>query len=383
MHYNQDRILTTHVGSLPRPASVESLLVKMEHGEGYDEAAMEQEISTAVAQSVMEQRDWGIDIVNDGEMSKTGYSTYVQQRLSGFSGESPSLRFDDLSPFPDYRRLQASAAGTRRLVRPCCTGPIRVHDEQPLKRDIQNLTDATEHSDAVDVFMNAASPGVVSLFHTNRFYPDDDEYLEALAAVMRREYEAIHAAGLMLQIDCPDLAMGRHTQFRELSATDFLKRATVQVEVLNAALVNIPANRVRMHVCWGNYEGPHHLDIPLEQLFDTLMAAKPNGLLIESSNPRHAHEWELFRSRSLPDEKVLIPGVIDSVTNYIEHPELVAQRIIRFADLVGRERVIAGTDCGFATFAGIGKVDPAIAVEKFKSLVAGSAIASRKLWRSA
>ena len=187
----------------------------------------------------------------------------------------------------------------------------------------------------------------------------------------------------MLQIDCPDLAMGRHTQFRELSATDFLKRSTVQVEVLNAALVNIPANRVRMHICWGNYEGPYHLDIPLEQLFDTLMAAKPNGLLIESSNPRHAHEWELFRSRSLPDEKVLIPGVIDSVTNYIEHPELVAQRIIRFADLVGRERVIAGTDCGFATFAGIGKVDPAIAVEKLKSLVAGSAIASRKLWRSA
>ena len=314
-------------------------------------------------------------------MSKTGYSTYIQQRLAGFSGESPSLRFDDLSPFPQYRKVQANAAGTRRLVRPCCTGPLQVLTAQPLKRDIQNLSEATKHRDIADVFMNAASPGVISLFHTNQFYSDDDKYLEALSTVMRHEYEAIHAAGFMLQIDCPDLAMGRHTQYRELSSTDFLKRAAIQVEVLNAALTNIPGNRIRMHICWGNYEGPHHHDIPLEKLFDTIMAAKPGGLLLESSNPRHAHEWELFRRQSLPDDKILIPGLIDSVNNYIEHPELVSQRIIQFANLVGRERVIAGADCGFATFAGMGKVDPAIAVEKFKSLVAGANIASQKLWR--
>ena len=360
---------------------IENLLVKAECGDSDAETELEKQLPAAVAQSVTAQQAWGIDIVNDGEVSKTGYSTYIQQRLAGFSGESPSLRFDDLSPFPQYRKVQANAAGTRRLVRPCCTGPLQVLTDQPLKRDIQNLSEATKHRDFADVFMNAASPGVISLFHTNQFYSDDDKYLEALSTVMRHEYEAIHAAGFMLQIDCPDLAMGRHTQYRQLSSTDFLKRAAIQVEVLNAALTNIPGNRIRMHICWGNYEGPHHHDIPLEDLFDTIMAAKPSGLLLESSNPRHAHEWELFRRQSLPDDKILIPGLIDSVNNYIEHPELVSQRIMQFANLVGRERVIAGADCGFATFAGMGKVDPAIAVEKFKSLVAGANIASQKLWR--
>ena len=381
MHYSYDRILTTHVGSLPRPPLIENLLVKAECGDSDAETELEKQLPAAVAQSVTAQQAWGIDIVNDGEVSKTGYSTYIQQRLAGFSGESPSLRFDDLSPFPQYRKVQANAAGTRRLVRPCCTGPLQVLTDQPLKRDIQNLSEATKHRDIADVFMNAASPGVISLFHTNQFYSDDDKYLEALSTVMRHEYEAIHAAGFMLQIDCPDLAMGRHTQYRQLSSTDFLKRAAIQVEVLNAALTNIPGNRIRMHICWGNYEGPHHHDIPLEELFDTIMAAKPSGLLLESSNPRHAHEWELFRRQSLPDDKILIPGLIDSVNNYIEHPELVSQRIMQFANLVGRERVIAGADCGFATFAGMGKVDPAIAVEKFKSLVTGANIASQKLWR--
>ena len=381
MHYSYDRILTTHVGSLPRPPLIENLLVKAECGDSDAETELEKQLPAAVAQSVTAQQAWGIDIVNDGEVSKTGYSTYIQQRLAGFSGESPSLRFDDLSQFPQYRKVQANAAGTRRLVRPCCTGPLQVLTDQPLKRDIQNLSEATKHRDIAAVFMNAASPGVISLFHTNKFYSDDDKYLEALSTVMRHEYEAIHAAGFMLQIDCPDLAMGRHTQYRQLSSTDFLKRAAIQVEVLNAALTNIPGNRIRMHICWGNYEGPHHHDIPLEELFDTIMAAKPSGLLLESSNPRHAHEWELFRRQSLPDDKILIPGLIDSVNNYIEHPELVSQRIMQFANLVGRERVIAGADCGFATFAGMGKVDPAIAVEKFKSLVTGANIASQKLWR--
>ena len=380
MNYSTDRILTTHVGSLPRPSSLEQLLLQVELGDPYDEKLLTTEIRQAVEKGLQQQCSWGIDIVNDGEFGKTGYSTYIQQRLSGFSGESPSLRFDDLSAFPGYRKLQASAAGTRRLVRPCCTGPIQLRDPAPLTRDIENLTAAGRKSNAVDVFMNAASPGVIALFHSNNFYPNDDAYLEALATEMQVEYEAIHAAGLMLQIDCPDLAMGRHTQFRNLSDREFLSRAAVQVEVLNAALINVPADRSRIHICWGNYEGPHHLDIPLERLFDTLMGAKPQGLSIEASNPRHAHEWSLFGNRSLPDDKVLIPGVIDSVTNYIEHPELVAERIVRYADLVGRERVIAGTDCGFATFAGMGKVDPAIMVEKFKALSQGAELASRQLW---
>lgn len=380
MQTSTDRILTTHVGSMPRPEDLADLLFKVEFSEPYDADEFERSVREAVTDIVAEQREWGLDIINDGEMGKTGYATYIQQRLDGFSGESASIRFDDMTNFPEYRREQAKAAGTRRLNRPCCTSAVTVRDRAPLARDIENLKAASANAGASDVFMNAASPGVITVFQDNQHYPSDDAYLQALADVMREEYEAIVEAGFILQIDCPDLAMGRHTTFRELSDAEFLAHAAMQIEALNSALENIAADRVRMHICWGNYEGPHHRDIPLAAILDEVMKAKPMGLLIEASNPRHEHEWNVFAERDLPDDKVLIPGVIDSVTNYIEHPELVAQRICRYADVVGRERVIAGADCGFATFAGMGAVDAKIAIEKFKSLTEGAEIASRRLW---
>ena len=380
MQTSTDRILTTHVGSLPRPEALAELLYKVEFEEPYDADEFDRSVSQAVTDIVAKQREWGLDIINDGEMGKTGYATYIQQRLDGFSGESTSIRFDDMTNFPEYRREQAKAAGTRRLNRPCCTGEVTVRDRAPLERDIENLKAATANAGASDVFMNAASPGVITVFQDNQHYPSDEAYLQALADVMKEEYEAIVEAGFILQIDCPDLAMGRHTAFRELSDPEFLAHAAMQIEALNSALENVPADRVRMHICWGNYEGPHHRDIPLAAIFDEVMKAKPTGLLIEASNPRHEHEWNVFAERDLPDGKVLIPGVIDSVTNYIEHPELVAQRICKYADVVGRERVIAGADCGFATFAGMGAVDAKIAIEKFKSLTEGAEIASKRLW---
>jgi 5-methyltetrahydropteroyltriglutamate--homocysteine methyltransferase len=380
MKTSSDRILTTHVGSMPRPEDLADLLYKVEFNEPYDKELFEATTRAAVDDIVAQQREWGFDIINDGEMGKTGYATYIQQRLDGFSGESASIRFDDMSNFPEYRREQAKAAGTRRLNRPCCTGEVTVRDREPLERDIANLKSATANAGASDVFMNAASPGVITVFQDNQHYPSDAAYLQALADVMREEYEAIVEAGFILQIDCPDLAMGRHTAFRELSDTEFLAHAAMQIEALNSALENIAADRVRMHICWGNYEGPHHRDIPLAAILDEVLKAKPMGLLIEASNPRHAHEWSVFAERDLPDDKILIPGVIDSVTNYIEHPELVAQRICQYADVVGRERVIAGADCGFATFAGMGAVDAKIAIEKFKALTEGAEIASKRLW---
>ncbi|MEK9833267.1 MAG: cobalamin-independent methionine synthase II family protein [Rhodospirillaceae bacterium] len=380
MQHSKDRILTTHVGSLPRPQDLEDLLYKVEFGEDYDPEVFDATVTRAVADIVALQREWGLDVINDGEMSKTGYATYIQQRLDGFSGDSPSVRFDDLSNFPGFRKMLARMADTRRLNRPCCTGEVVIRDREPMRKDLENLTAAADGSDATEFFMNAASPGVITVFQHNEYYPDDDAYLEALSNVMREEYEAIANAGFVLQIDCPDLAMGRHTEYRELSDADFLKHAEMQIEALNAALENVPADRVRMHICWGNYEGPHHLDIPFEAIFDVMMKAKPQGLLVESSNPRHAHEWRVFETKALPDDKIIMPGVIDSVTNYIEHPGVVADRICNYANVVGRERVIAGADCGFATFAGIGKVDPDIAVEKFKSLVRGAEIASERLW---
>ena len=380
MQTSTDRILTTHVGSMPRPEALAELLYKVEFEEPYDADEFDRSVSQAVTDIVAKQREWGLDIINDGEMGKTGYATYIQQRLDGFSGESTSIRFDDMTNFPEYRREQAKAAGTRRLNRPCCTGEVTVRDRAPLERDIENLKAATANAGASDVFMNAASPGVITVFQDNQHYPSDEAYLQALADVMKEEYEAIVEAGFILQIDCPDLAMGRHTAFRELSDPEFLAHAAMQIEALNSALENVPADRVRMHICWGNYEGPHHRDIPLAAIFDEVMKAKPTGLLIEASNPRHEHEWNVFAERDLPDGKVLIPGVIDSVTNYIEHPELVAQRICKYADVVGRERVIAGADCGFATFAGMGAVDAKIAIEKFKSLTEGAEIASKRLW---
>ena len=373
------RIPTTHVGSLPRPDALAVLLFAKEHGEDYDDTELDRLTGEAVRDAVADQRAIGLDIVNDGEVGRTGYATYIQDRLSGFSGESPSLLFDDLNDFPEYRRQMGQAAGTRRLHRPRCTGPVGICDTAPLAREIERLTSALGEAGVAEGFMNAASPGVIAVFQANDFYPDMDAYLGALADAMKPEYEAIVAAGLILQVDCPDLAMGRHVIYSAEDDAAFLRRAAMQVEVLNAALENVPAERARLHICWGNYEGPHHRDIPLETIAGTVLAAKPQGLLFEAANPRHAHEWTVFRDRGGWDDKILIPGVVDSTTNYVEHPELVAERIGRFVDIAGRERVIAGTDCGFATFAGIGKVDPAIARLKLRALVEGAGIASRRL----
>ncbi len=321
-------------------------------------------------------------MINDGEIAKTGYATCIQDRLSGFSGDSPSVLFDDLSDFPDYRRKMGQAAGARRLRRPRCTGPVAIVDREPMTRDIARLQAAVAGAGegAADVFMNAASPGVIAVFQANEHYDTMDAYVEALSLAMREEYEAIAGAGFVLQLDCPDLAMGRHVTYSDLDDDDFVRQAARLVEAMNAALEKIPAEAARMHVCWGNYEGPHHKDIELARIIEVILTAKPQGLSFEAANPRHAHEWQVFAEFGVPDDKVLIPGVIDSTTNYVEHPELVAARIARFVDIVGRERVIASADCGFATFAGISKIDPAIARMKLAALVEGAAIASRRLW---
>lgn len=381
MKTSTDRILTTHVGSLPRPAKVAEFLAKKEYAEGYDREAYDRCMADAVDQVVGEQLELGMDVVNDGEMSKTGYATYIQDRLSGFSGDSPPVHFDDLSGLPDYRQRMGQEAGTqKRVKRPKCTGPIQFTDASELEKDVQRLRSALDSRGAMEGFMNAASPGVIAVFQINDFYPSDEDYLEALAEAMKQEYQIIADAGFILQIDCPDLAMGRHVVYSNESDATFIKHASAQVEALNYALENIPAESARMHVCWGNYEGPHHRDIELKKIFNVIMKAKPAGLLFEAANPRHAHEWSVFSKGTIPEDKVLIPGVIDSTSNYVEHPSLVAERICRFADIVGRERVMAGADCGFATFAGLGKVDPTIARMKITSLVEGAEIASKKLW---
>ncbi len=381
MKTSTDRILTTHVGSLPRPAKVAEFLVKKEYAEVYDRETYDRCMEHAVNQVVGEQLQLGMDIVNDGEMSKTGYATYIQDRLSGFSGDSPPVHFDDLSGLPNYRQRMGQDAGTQKRVRrPKCTGPIRFTDASELDKDVARLRSALDFHGALEGFMNAASPGVIAVFQINDFYPSDEDYLEALAEAMKQEYQIIADAGFILQIDCPDLAMGRHVVYSTESDETFIKHASAQVEALNYALENIPAESARMHVCWGNYEGPHHRDIELKKIFNVIMQAKPAGLLFEAANPRHAHEWSVFGNGTIPENKVLIPGVIDSTSNYVEHPSLVAERICRFADIVGRERVMAGADCGFATFAGLGKVDPTIARMKITSLVEGAEIASKKLW---
>ena len=382
MRTSTERILTTHVGSLPRPDDVAELLAAKEFGEDYDAADFEARMDRAVVACVADQRAIGLDVINDGEIAKTGYATYIQDRLSGFSGDSPSVLFDDLTDFPDYRRRMGQAAGARRLRRPKCTGPVALSDRAPMMRYIARLDAAmaTAGAGAADVFMNAASPGVIAVFQDNEHYESDDAYIDALAAAMTAEYEAIAGAGFILQLDCPDLAMGRHVTYADLAEDDFVSRARRLVEAMNAALANVPAEAARMHVCWGNYEGPHHKDIELARIIEVLLTAKPQGLSFEAANPRHAHEWRVFAEFDLPDDKVLIPGVVDSTTNYVEHPELVAERIARFADIVGRERVIASADCGFATFAGISKIDPAIARMKLEALVEGAAIASERLW---
>jgi 5-methyltetrahydropteroyltriglutamate--homocysteine methyltransferase len=338
-------------------------------------------ITAAVAEVVGLQKQVGIDFVSDGEMSKISYATYIADRFSGFDGDSPRQPGQDLVEFPNLLRKLAERGATAKYRRPRCVGPVAVKTLKPLATDIANLNAAVTALAPHGAFMNAASPGVIALFQPNDFYPTQDAYLEALADALAVEYEAIVRAGIILQIDAPDLAMGRHTMYRDRTLEEFEVLAARHIEVLNHALRNVPADRVRMHVCWGNYEGPHHHDIPLERLLPVVIKAKPQGLLFEAANPRHAHEWSVFSKIRIPDDKLMIPGLLATTTNYIEHPQLVAERIERFAQVVGRERVMAGTDCGFGTFAGFGPVEPDIAYLKLRSLVEGAQIASSRLWR--
>src|SRR5437588_3827707 len=379
MQTSQDRILTTHTGSLPRPPELRALLVKKDQGEAYDQAELERLTRAAVLAIARRQAEVGVDIINDGEMSKPGYSTYVADRLSGFAGHEPAQPRLDTGPYPNFMAAYERMTGANVARRAVCVGPIAVKDEEPLRQDIANLQAALTEVKAVEGFMTAASPGLVPVFQNNRHYPTYEAYVEAIAAAMQPEYEAIVEAGFVLQLDCPDLAMAHHTSFQDLSESDFLKRAAFHVEVLNHALRNVPADRARIHICWGNYEGPHDHDIPFAKVAPILVGAKPMALVVEAANPRHAHEWTVWREVKLPDDKILIPGVLDTSTNYVEHPALVAERLCRFAAIVGRERVIAGSDCGFGTFAGYGKLDPDISFKKLRAMVAGAAIASNRL----
>jgi 5-methyltetrahydropteroyltriglutamate--homocysteine methyltransferase len=379
------RILTTHVGSLPRSKAVTDLVFAVERGDAVDKGIFDAVISAAVDDVVARQVAAGIDLVSDGEMSKISYATYIKDRITGFDGDSPRTPPADLEDFPAFLERQSKGGGTPTYRRPKCVGPIAPKTLAPLADDLNHMATAMARHRPTAAFMNAASPGVIALFQPNEHYPTQDAYLEALAEAMRPEYEAIVAAGLILQLDSPDLGLGRHMMYKGRSDGEYLQRIGVHVEVLNHALRNLPADRVRMHVCWGNYEGPHTHDVEMGVILPTLMKAKPGGLLFETSNPRHQHDWNYFAEMAalIPDEKILIPGVIDSTTNFVEHPRVVAERIERFAGIVGRERVIGGTDCGFSTFAGFGAVDPDIVYAKLRALAEGAALASARLWQAA
>ena len=372
-------VKTTHVGSLPRSQKVVDFIFARERQEPFAQPDFDAAMSEAVAQTVQRQVDAGIDIVSDGETSKISYATYVKDRYTGFSGDSPRNAPADLKMFPSFLDRLSKEGGTPKYARPMCTGEVRAKDQIDLKKDIANLKSAMDKAGTARGFMNAASPGVISLFLQNDHYPTREAYLAALADAMREEYETIVGAGLDLQLDCPDLALSRHMLFADLSDADFVRIAAMHVEALNHALSNIPKDRVRVHICWGNYEGPHCCDIPMDKVFSTLMATHARYVLCETSNPRHAHEWAVFRDRKaeIPDDKVLVPGVVDTTTNFVEHPALVAERIGRFVDIVGAKRVIAGSDCGFGTFAGFGAVDPDIAYAKLASLAEGAALAGK------
>ena len=378
MKASTDRILTTHVGSLPRSKAVTDAVFAREAGEPLTDESVT--IREAVDAVVARQVGTGVDIVSDGEMSKISYATYIKDRITGFDGDSEREPPSDLEEFPGFLKRQASSGGTPTYQRPCCVGEIRVKDMGPVGEDIGNMRSAIERHGPVEGFMNAASPGVIALFQPNRHYPTHEAYLGALAEAMAAEYRAIVDSSLVLQLDSPDLGLGRHMLFKGKSDSEYEAQARLHVEALNQALDGIPRERVRLHVCWGNYEGPHHHDAPMEMVLPIALGANIGALLFESSNPRHAHEWEVFANADLPDDLVLIPGVLDSTTNFVEHPKLVAERICRFADIVGRERVIAGTDCGFSTFAGFGAVDEDIVYAKLSSMAEGAALASERLW---
>ncbi len=380
MQRSTECFLTTHTGSLPRPADLIRMMFAKEEGVPVDRAALADRIHSAVAETVRRQIESGIAIVNDGEMSKPSYATYVKDRLNGFGGASHPLQYRDLVDFPEMAKRVFGDPGRSRRRTPACDGPISVRDPRAVETDIENLQAAAGETKAERVFMTAASPGVISLFFHNEYYPSHEAYLFAIADAMRSEYEAIARAGVTLQVDCPDLGMGRHIQFADLSLDEFQKMARLHVEALNHALANVPPDRSRLHLCWGNYEGPHHYDVPLADIIDIVFTARPNGISFEAANPRHAHEWKLFEQVRLPEGKVLIPGVLDSTTNFIEHPDLVAERIARYARLVGRENVVAGTDCGFGTWVGQAAVDPDIAWAKLAAMTDGARRASREFW---
>ncbi len=380
MKRSVDRFLTTHTGSLPRPDDLIRMMFAREEGVPVDPAALAARIRAAVAEVVRKQADAGVSVVSDGELSKPSYATYVKDRLTGFGGTSQALQYRDLVDFPEMAKRVFGDPGRSRRKTPACTGPIAVRDPGAAEADTDNLKAALGAIPVEEAFMSAASPGVISLFFRDDHYRNHEAYLFAIAEAMRHEYETVARAGFVLQVDCPDLAMGRHIQFAALSLDEFRKMARLHIEALNHALANVPPERSRLHLCWGNYEGPHHYDVPLADLLDVVFTARPHGLSFEAANPRHAHEWKVFERVKPPKDKVLIPGVLDSTTNFIEHPELVAERIGRYARLVGRENVIAGTDCGFGTWVGQAAVDPAVVWAKLASLAEGARLASREFW---
>src|SRR5437660_4009538 len=375
------RFLTTHVGSLPRPDDLIALMWAREDGIPVDKAAMKERVSRAVDEAVARQTKAGIDIVNDGEWGKPSYATYIKDRLNGFGGAAAATYvFQDIEALPHTKARVAADPGRKHRKAPACNGPISVRDLDAPRKDAERLKKALREHGASGGFLTAASPGVTALFFHNNYYGTREEYVFAIAEAMRHEYEAITGAGITLQVDCPDLAMGRHSQFRDLDLAGFRERMELNVVALNRALVNIPAGQVRMHLCWGNYPGPHHYDVPLQDIVDVVWKAKPHAIQFEAANPRHGHEWVVFETVKVPDGKVLIPGVIEPQSNYIEHPELVAQRIERYAKLAGRENVMAGVDCGFSIHVGSGGADPDVVWAKLGSLAQGAAIASRRFW---
>ena len=379
-----ERILTTHTGSLPRPRDLVQMMFDKEEGQPVDQARLEDRIRSATAEVVQKQVESDVEVVSDGEVGKPGYSNYVKDRLTGFEGEGAPRHRAEWDDFPEYFQRVRQDPGLMHLKTPACTGPVRLKDPDAVQRDIANFKAALQALGGVepaDAFMTAASPGVIAHFLENRYYATYEAYLAALADAMEPEYEAIVGAGFVLQLDCPDLAMSRHVGSNVgLTTEQFRGKIRQQVEALNHAVASIPAEQLRMHLCWGNYEGPHHLDIPLKDIIDVVFSARPSAISFEACNPRHDHEWKLFEEVKLPEGKLLIPGVLDSTTNFVEHPELVAQRIVRYARLVGRENVIAGTDCGFGTFVGRLQVDPKITWAKLQAMAEGARLASQELW---
>jgi 5-methyltetrahydropteroyltriglutamate--homocysteine methyltransferase len=380
MQRSTERFLTTHTGSLPRPDDLVRAMFAREEGVPVDDAALSRRIAAAVAEVVQKQVTAGVDIVDDGEMSKPSYATYIKDRLAGFGGEGNTFIYQDLADFPRLAKRVFGDPGRSRRKTPACNAPITVRDTRAAATDVEHLEAALVTTGASEAFLTAASPGVVSLFFRNEHYPSEEAYLFAIADAMRHEYRTIAESGITLQVDCPDLGMGRHIQHADLSLPEWRKKAEMHVEALNHALAGIAPERLRMHLCWGNYEGPHHCDVALADVIDIVFKARPAAIALEAANPRHAHEWHLFETVKLPDGKVLIPGVIESKSNFVEHPELIAQRIGRYANLVGRENVMAGSDCGYGTWVGQSAVDPDVVWAKLAAMAEGARIASRRFW---